>query len=236
MSAGPGTKRTSLHHGPNQPEQRCHELQITNGSIGNQALTPQSISGVALPFEKRPWAIGHMPLGTVELIRRLPRVQRRLAKSEEGQSRSTEPWPSCVASSQMARSPQPAWRKGRRLAVYLREHSTEPVLGSRSFHDAPASLRMGNAGVRCLWRHEGLYDPKRIVEERHACRTVSTVSRRRTMSVLRPVTPEEAKCVWVSIPNPSARRVAKALTQSGRRVHHSTIARWRAQDWRPVAG
>ena len=51
----------------------------------------------------------------------------------------------------------------------------------------------------------------------------------------RPVTPEEAKRVWVSIPNPSARRVAKALTQSGRRVHHSTIARWRGQDWRPVA-
>jgi hypothetical protein len=55
------------------------------------------------------------------------------------------------------------------------------------------------------------------------------------MSMLKPVTPEEAKLVWASIPNPSARRVAKALTQSGRRVHHSTIARWRAQDWRPVA-
>ncbi len=55
------------------------------------------------------------------------------------------------------------------------------------------------------------------------------------MSLLKPVTPEEAKRVWVSIPNPSARRVAKALTQSGRRVHHSTIARWRAQDWWPVA-
>ena len=55
------------------------------------------------------------------------------------------------------------------------------------------------------------------------------------MSLLTPVTPEEAKKVWVSIPNPSSRRVAKALTQSGRRVHHSTIARWRAEDWRPVA-
>ncbi len=55
------------------------------------------------------------------------------------------------------------------------------------------------------------------------------------MSLLKPVIPEEAKRVWVSIPNPSARRVAKALTQSGRRVHHSTVARWRAQDWRPVA-
>jgi hypothetical protein len=55
------------------------------------------------------------------------------------------------------------------------------------------------------------------------------------MSLLKPVTPEEAKRVWVANLNPSARRVAKALTQSGRRVHHSTIARWRAQDWRPVA-
>ncbi len=48
------------------------------------------------------------------------------------------------------------------------------------------------------------------------------------MSLLKPVTPDEAKRVWVSIPNPSARRVAKALTQSARRVHHSTIVRWRA--------
>jgi hypothetical protein len=51
----------------------------------------------------------------------------------------------------------------------------------------------------------------------------------------KPVTPEEAKRVWASIPNPSARRVAKALTQEGRRVHHSTVARWRAEEWRPVA-
>src|SRR5438128_8210754 len=55
------------------------------------------------------------------------------------------------------------------------------------------------------------------------------------MSAPKTVTPEEARRVWVSIPNASARRVAKALTQSGRRVHHSTIARWRAEDWRPVA-
>src|SRR5215467_4811315 len=67
------------------------------------------------------------------------------------------------------------------------------------------------------------------------CRTASGANRRPPMSSLKPVTPKEAKRVWVSIPNPSARRVAKALTQSGRRVHHSTIARWRAEDWRPVA-
>ena len=52
---------------------------------------PASISGVALPFEKRLWAIGHIPLGTVELIGRPPRVQSRLVKSEGDQSRSTEP-------------------------------------------------------------------------------------------------------------------------------------------------
>jgi hypothetical protein len=45
----------------------------------------------------------------------------------------------------------------------------------------------------------------------------------------KPVTPDEAMAVWSSIPNPSARRVAKALNQAGRRVHHSTIARWNAQ-------
>ena len=55
------------------------------------------------------------------------------------------------------------------------------------------------------------------------------------MSLLKRVTPEEAKVVWTTIPNPSARRVAKALTQSGRRVHYSTIARWHAHGWRPVA-
>src|SRR5258708_11653421 len=100
---------------------------------------------------------------------------------------------------------------------------------------ARASLRPESPGCRCLQRHEGLYDAKRIVEDKEGCRTVLAGGRRPTMSLLKPVTPEEAKRVWVSIPNPSARRVAKALTQSGRRVHHSTIARWRTQDWRPVA-
>jgi hypothetical protein len=50
-----------------------------------------------------------------------------------------------------------------------------------------------------------------------------------------PVTPREAKLVWDRMPNPSARRVATALTQSGRRVHFSTIARWRLEGWRAVA-
>ena len=49
------------------------------------------------------------------------------------------------------------------------------------------------------------------------------------------VTPQEAMAVWSSIKNPSARSVARALSQAGRRVHHSTIARWAAQGWRPVA-
>src|SRR5215468_3632648 len=55
------------------------------------------------------------------------------------------------------------------------------------------------------------------------------------MSAIKPVTPDEAAIVWRSIRYPSARSVAKALTQGGRRVHFSTVARWRAQGWRPVA-
>jgi hypothetical protein len=55
------------------------------------------------------------------------------------------------------------------------------------------------------------------------------------MSSLKPVTPDEARAVWTTLPNPSARAVARALSQSGRRVHHSTIARWYAQGWRAVA-
>ena len=54
------------------------------------------------------------------------------------------------------------------------------------------------------------------------------------MNTPKPVTPAEAKIVWATLRNPSARRVAKALSQAGRRVHHSTIARWRAQGWRSV--
>jgi hypothetical protein len=50
-----------------------------------------------------------------------------------------------------------------------------------------------------------------------------------------PVTPAEAMIVWSSMKNPSARSVAKAMTQAGRRVHHATISRWYAQGWRPVA-
>jgi hypothetical protein len=49
------------------------------------------------------------------------------------------------------------------------------------------------------------------------------------------VTPQEAMAVWSSIKNPSGRSVAKALSQAGRRVHHSTISRWHAEGWRPVA-
>jgi len=41
--------------------------------------------------------------------------------------------------------------------------------------------------------------------------------------------------VWSRIENPSARSVAKALSQAGRKVHHSTVSRWAAQGWRPVA-
>jgi hypothetical protein len=49
------------------------------------------------------------------------------------------------------------------------------------------------------------------------------------MTLPEPVTPHEAETVWKSIQDPSARRVARALTAAGRRVHHSTISRWRAE-------
>jgi hypothetical protein len=51
----------------------------------------------------------------------------------------------------------------------------------------------------------------------------------------KPVTPEEAMAIWNALKNPSARSVARALSQAGRPVHHSTIARWYAQGWRAVA-
>jgi hypothetical protein len=54
------------------------------------------------------------------------------------------------------------------------------------------------------------------------------------MKPIKRVTPDEAAAIWCSISNPSARRVARALARAGRRVHYTTIARWRAQNWRPV--
>jgi hypothetical protein len=50
----------------------------------------------------------------------------------------------------------------------------------------------------------------------------------------KPVTPDEAKRVWDSQRRPSARTVAKALTQAGRPVHFTTVARWKRQGWRAV--
>jgi hypothetical protein len=52
---------------------------------------------------------------------------------------------------------------------------------------------------------------------------------------IRSITPREAKAVWNSLESPSTRTVARAMTQAGRRVHHSTIARWRGRDWRSAA-
>jgi hypothetical protein len=54
------------------------------------------------------------------------------------------------------------------------------------------------------------------------------------MAKLKPATPQEAQEVWRKIRRPSARRVARALTQAGRPVHFATVARWKAQNWRPV--
>jgi hypothetical protein len=45
----------------------------------------------------------------------------------------------------------------------------------------------------------------------------------------KPVTPQEAKRVRDRQRRPSARTVAKALTQAGRPVHFATVARWKRQ-------
>jgi hypothetical protein len=49
-------------------------------------------------------------------------------------------------------------------------------------------------------------------------------------------TPDLAKTVWGRQQSPSARSVARALTQSGRPVHFTTVNRWRAHDWRDAKG
>jgi len=49
-------------------------------------------------------------------------------------------------------------------------------------------------------------------------------------------TPDLAKAVWGRQQSPSARSVARALTQSGRQVHFTTVNRWRAHDWRDAKG
>jgi hypothetical protein len=72
-----------------------------------------------------------------------------------------------------------------------------------------------------------------ITEEEQPSHPVAT-SWNRTMNQPEPVSPREAETVWNSIQDPSARRVAKALIQAGRRVHRSTVSRWRAEGWRPV--
>jgi hypothetical protein len=50
-----------------------------------------------------------------------------------------------------------------------------------------------------------------------------------------PVTPREAKRVWDEQRRPSSRSVAKALTQAGRPVHFTTVARWKKREWQVEA-
>ena len=50
-----------------------------------------------------------------------------------------------------------------------------------------------------------------------------------------PVTPLEARRVWDEQRRPSSRSVAKALTQAGRPVHFTTVARWKKREWQVEA-
>jgi hypothetical protein len=49
------------------------------------------------------------------------------------------------------------------------------------------------------------------------------------------VTPQEAARVWNSQLGPSARSVARALTQAGRPVHFTTVARWKREGLLTIA-
>jgi hypothetical protein len=107
-------------------------------------------------------------------------------------------------------------------------------LDAKLFDDRPPFLGIGGLQRaerlrRWLLARENL--PPEIGEPR-ARRTPSrAIVEAAAMRAIKPVTPDEAATVWRSIPNPSARRVAKALTQAGRRVHFSTVARWRGGEW-----
>ncbi len=46
-----------------------------------------------------------------------------------------------------------------------------------------------------------------------------------------PITPLEAKRVWDEQRRPSSRSVAEALTQAGRSIHFTTVARWKRREW-----
>jgi hypothetical protein len=52
------------------------------------------------------------------------------------------------------------------------------------------------------------------------------------MDPLPKATPALAKTVWQCQRWPSARSVARSLTQSGRPVHYTTVSRWRRSGWR----
>jgi hypothetical protein len=50
-----------------------------------------------------------------------------------------------------------------------------------------------------------------------------------------PVSPLEAKRVWDEQRRPSSRSVAEALTQAGRSIHFTTVARWKRREWQVEA-
>jgi hypothetical protein len=101
-------------------------------------------------------------------------------------------------------------------------------------HDQPMAVMLDLVNPAWTERRLGGQCRDAGIDKPARCRN-DTGEKGAAMSSIKPVTPDEAAAVWRSIQNPSARRVAKALTQAGRRVHFATIARWRSQGWRPVA-
>jgi hypothetical protein len=81
------------------------------------------------------------------------------------------------------------------------------------------------------WRKEGLLT---IATSRHplAAGPEMGTQGRPVSELPAPVNAQDARRVWDSQRCPSSRSVARVLTQAGRPVHFTTIARWRRQGWR----
>jgi hypothetical protein len=112
-------------------------------------------------------------------------------------------------------------------------HRTHPLEAARHALDLAVGVLTGDpaAGTKIL----ELRPEREQLDSLSDGEVLTRSARELCISTILGCTPEEAMAVWSSIRNPSSRSVAKALSQAGRRVHHSSVARWYSQGWRPVA-
>jgi hypothetical protein len=97
------------------------------------------------------------------------------------------------------------------------------------------SERSAILGVRISWSTQATNKAKLSSRSVLPKRSLTLASPMRSEGRTLPkATPAMARRVWEAQRRPSARTVARALTLAGRPVHFVTVARWKAQDWRPV--